>query len=618
MTNKLITAAKVKENDGDILGAIELYKVAWRADSKNIFLQIEIGNLYALIEDYEEAAGFFRRSHHALKNNQPVTEALVFCLIKIGNTYFNKREFKMAANAFEEALSFNENNAPCLFNYGNALFHQNKYDEAIKAYSMSLRIKPDAKTYNNLGNALQRILKTEEAISSYEKALLINPDLIHTFIQMVHLKQSICDWGNIDEMFSKIKKIIENPINEKIPPFALFSMPNLTNNDHLNVANSWVKQSGIQILKKSGHQKKGKITLAYLSSDFRLHPLYYLIKEVLINHDRDKFDVKLFYSGPDDGSKELDEFRDIGDTYFNITEMSDEKVSGLMVKERIDIMVDLTGFTQNSRSLIAALRPAKLHINWLGYPGSMGGIGSRPLYDFILADKYVIPKSKRKDYAEKIIYLEGCYQPNIASRPTLKTVNKLDYGFKKNDFIFASFGQSLKITKEMFSLWMRLLQKVPNSILWLLTSNQTCENNLRAFADNKFGIQAERLFFAKKVSFDDHIQRHQIIDVFLDTFPYNAHTSSSDALWAGCPIISFSGETFASRVAGSILSEIGCTELIVSSIEEYEKKAIELASKPDKIVSLKQKILDLKKTSNLFKPKKFTIDLEGKMIKLMG
>ena len=170
----------------------------------------------------------------------------------------------------------------------------------------------------------------------------------------------------------------------------------------------------------------------------------------------------------------------------------------------------------------------------------------------------------------------------------------------------------------MFSLWMRLLQKVPDSILWLLTSNKTCENNLRTFAFSEFGIQSERLFFAKKVSFDGHIQRHQIIDIFLDTFPYNAHTSASDALWAGCPMISLSGETFASRVAGSILTEIGCSELIVSSIEEYEKKAIELASKPDKIISLKRKILDLKRTSNLFKPKKFTLNLENKMIGLMG
>ena len=618
MTNKLISAAKAKEKDGDILGAIDLYKVAWREDSKNIFLQIEIGNLYAIIGKYEEAAGFFRRSHHVLKDNLHMIEALSFCLNKIGNSYFFNREFKLAASAFEEALSYDKNNSTTLFNYGNSLFHQNKYNEAIKAYSLSLKIKSDPDTYNNLGNALQRILKTEEAIRSYEKALLINPGLIHTFIQMVHLKQSICSWDGIEEMFSQIKNLTEKPINGKISPFALFSIPNLSNTNHLNVANSWIKQSGIKILQGPKQKKSDKITIGYLSSDFRLHPLYYLIKEVLINHDRNKFNVKLFYSGPDDGSDELDQFKNIGDAYFNITEMSDEKVSGLMVKENVDIMIDLTGFTQNSRSFIAALRPAKHHINWLGYPGTMGGMDKNPLYDLILADEYVIPKSKKSEYAEKVIYLEGCYQPNISSRPILRSVNKLNYGFKKNDFIFASFGQSLKITKEMFSLWMRLMQKIENSVLWLLTSNKTCENNLKNFAENEFGIQPERINFAEKVSFDAHIQRHQIIDIFLDTFPYNAHTSSSDALWAGCPIISVSGETFASRVAGSILTEVGCSELIVSSFEEYEKKAIELASNPDKIISLKRKILNLKKTSSLFKPKKFTLDLESKMIDLMN
>ena len=618
MTNKLISKAKAKEKDGDILGAIDLYKSALREDSRNIFLQIEIGNLYAIIEEYEEAAGFFRRSHHVLKDNLHVIDALSFCLNKIGNSYFVNREFKLAASAFEEALSYDTNNSTTLFNFGNALFHQNKYDEAIKAYNLSLKIKPDPNTFNNLGNALQRILKTEEAISAYEKALLINPDLTHTFIQMVHLKQSICSWDGIEEMFSQIKKLTEKPINGKISPFALFSMPNLSNSNHLKIANSWVKQSGINFLQKSKQVKPGKITIGYLSSDFRLHPLYYLIKEVLINHDRNKFNVKLFYSGPDDGSDELGEFKNIGDAYFNITEMSDEKVSGLMVKENVDIMIDLTGFTQNSRSFIAALRPATHHINWLGYPGTMGGLDKSPLYDFILADEYIIPKSKKSEYAEKVIYLEGCYQPNISSRPTLRSVKKLDYGFKENDFIFASFGQSLKITKKMFSLWMRLMQKVPNSVLWLLTSNKTCENNLKNFAKNEFGIQLERINFAKKVSFDAHIQRHQIIDLFLDTFPYNAHTSASDALWAGCPIISVSGETFASRVAASILTEIGCPELIASSFEEYEKKAIELASQPEKIISLKRKILDLNKTSNLFKPKKFTLDLESKMIDLMN
>ena len=618
MTTNLIKKAQAKEKAGDILSAIELYKDALRADSRNIFIQIEIGNLYASIEEYEEAAGFFRRCHYALKDNKQVIEALCFCLNKIGNNYFKERNFNLATSAFEEALSYSERNSSYLFNLANSLFHEEKYEDAIDIYKKSIKLKPNADCYNNLGNAFQRINKTEQAIESYEKALLIDPNLTHTFVQLTHLKQSICSWNGIDDMFLKIMELTKNQKNRKISPFALFSMPGISNKEHLSVANAWLRQNKNSISERLNVKSRNKITIAYLSSDFRLHPLYYLVRDVLINHDRSKFIIKLFYSGPNDGSDELREFEKISDAYFNIANMSDKDAASLMKKECTDILVDLTGYTQNSRSFIAALRPAKFHINWLGYPGTMGGFEKESLYDFILADRYVIPESEINEYAEKIIYLSGCYQPNISSRPSPKNVDKKNYGFKGNEFIFASFGQSLKITKEMFSVWMRLLQKTPNSILWLLTSNNTCEHNLLSFAKDQFKISKERIIFAKKIDFEEHIQRQQIIDLFLDTFPYNAHTSTSDALWAGCPVITLSGQTFASRVAGSILSEINCPELITSTIEEYEKKAYDLATQPEKLKALKQKIFEMKEKSNLFKPKKFTRDLEDKFIELIN
>ena len=618
MTTNLIEKAKAKEKTGDILSAIELYKEALREDSRNIFIQIEIGNLYASIEEYEEAAGFFRRCHYALKDNKQVIEALCFCLNKIGNNYFKERNFNLATSAFEEALSYSEKNSSYLFNLANSLFYEEKYEDAIDIYQKSIKLKPNADSYNNLGNALQRINKTEQAIDSYEKALSIDPNLTHTFVQLTHLKQSICSWNGIDDMFIKIKDLAKNQKNKKISPFALFSMPGISNKEHLSVANAWLKQNKSNISERLNIKSRNKITIAYLSSDFRLHPLYYLVRDVLINHDRSKFTIKLFYSGPNDGSDELKEFEEISDAYFNISNMSDKDAASLMKKECTDILVDLTGYTQNSRSFITALRPAKFHINWLGYPGTMGRFEKESLYDFILADKYVIPESEINEYAEKITYLSGCYQPNISSRPSLKNVDKKNYGFKDNEFIFASFGQSLKITKEMFSVWMRLLQKTPNSILWLLTSNNTCEHNLVSFAKDQFNISKERIIFAKKIDFEEHIQRQQIIDLFLDTFPYNAHTSTSDALWAGCPVITLSGQTFASRVAGSILSEINCPELITSTTEEYEKKAYDLATHPEKLKALKQKILEMKEKSNLFKPKKFTRDLEDKFIELIN
>ena len=313
MTTNLIEKAKAKEKTGDILSAIELYKEALREDSRNIFIQIEIGNLYASIEEYEEAAGFFRRCHYALKDNKQVIEALCFCLNKIGNNYFKERNFNLATSAFEEALSYSERNSSYLFNLANSLFHEEKYEDAIDIYQKSIKIKPNADCYNNLGNAFQRINKTEQAIESYEKALLIDPNLTHTFVQLTHLKQSICSWNGIDSMFLKIMELTKNQENRKISPFALFSMPGISNKEHLSVANAWLKQNKSNISERLNGKSRNKITIAYLSSDFRLHPLYYLVRDVLINHDRSKFIIKLFYSGPNDGSDELREFEKISD-----------------------------------------------------------------------------------------------------------------------------------------------------------------------------------------------------------------------------------------------------------------------------------------------------------------
>jgi len=260
--------------------------------------------------------------------------------------------------------------------------------------------------------------------------------------------------------------------------------------------------------------------------------------------------------------------------------------------------------------MIAALRPARFHINWLGFAGSLGYFNHEPVCDFILADEYLIPPSEENNYAEKVLRIDGCYQPNISHRPQLKKIKKVDLGFQDDDFIFASFGQSIKISQERFDSWLKILASVPNAKLWLLESNTECSNNLWSYAE-KQGIAPERIKFAPKVDYDAHINRHQIIDIFLDTFPYNAHTSASDALWTTCPVITRSGTTFASRVAGSILTSMGCEELICPSEEDFIKKAIYLATHRTELNLLKVKIKEKIETSDLFKPALFTQRLES-------
>ncbi len=267
--------------------------------------------------------------------------------------------------------------------------------------------------------------------------------------------------------------------------------------------------------------------------------------------------------------------------------------------------------------MISALKPAQIHINWLGFAGSLGSRKQNSLCQYLLADQFIIPKDHQKYYSEEVIYLPHCYQPNIADRGQLKKVLKKDYGFQDDHIILASFGQTIKITPERYASWLTILKQFDNAYLWLLDCNEEAKENLWRVAENH-QVDSNRIKFAPKVSFDEHINRHQIIDIFLDTFPYNAHTSASDALWAGIPIVTRSGSTFPSRVAGSILKSIGLEDLITFNEEDYIEKIIKLMADEKQLKLMKNKIHQTKITSNLFKPKLFTKHLETIYKKLLS
>ena len=614
MNDKYIKDAKIKEGQNDLRGAIKLYKDALEENPRNNSLQIEIGNLLAALGDFEEAAGFFRRANRFFPNNIDIKSALGFCLCSIGNKYQLDRRYNLAEAAFEESLKFEPGNADFIFNLGNALFSQNKLREALKSYQKSIQINEDANTYTNLANTYRRLNDLTKAKQNYIKALKINPDLIHTKIELTHLMQGTCDWNGIDDYFGEIKKHILNKKPGKISPFAVLSMPGLSSEDHLHVSTNWSEQKKINPMKPVQRVFKKNITIGYLSADFRNHPLYYLIYDVLNNHDVNKFTIKLFYSGQREDSDQYKNFVSINEELIDISNLNDEQSAKIISDEGVDILVDLSGFTKNTRSMAAAYRPAKIHINWLGFAGTMGFHYGKPLFDFILADKYVVPKSHSKNYAEKIIYLPNCYQPNIANRPEIKKKSKEHYGFENDDFIYASFCQPIKITRNQFNIWIEILIKSPNSKLWLLDSNNLYKENLYKNALNK-GVSNDRIVFAPKVIFNEHIMRHTIIDLFLDTFPYNSHTAASDALWGECPILTMTGDTFASRVGGSLLTEIGCPELITESQVKYLDKAIDLFSNPKKLRIIKEKIIRGKRDSAIFK---FCKNLENIYMRLVS
>jgi predicted O-linked N-acetylglucosamine transferase (SPINDLY family) len=272
-------------------------------------------------------------------------------------------------------------------------------------------------------------------------------------------------------------------------------------------------------------------------------------------------------------------------------------------------LLDLTGFTQTSRSGIAALRPAPININWLGFPGTMGSTENAPVFDYILSDHFITPPQDAKNYAEQLALLPYCYQPNDRKRPVGKTPARQDCHLPENSFVFCCFNQSFKITSDVFSTWMRLLQATPNSVLWLLECNPWAKQNLIREAENH-GVLANRMIFAPRLNISDHLARHVHADLFLDTQPYNAHTTCSDALWMGLPLVTCTGATFASRVAGSLLEAAGLQELITTSLEDYEDKALQLSANPALLASIKQKLSSERLTSDLFDTQAFASALE--------
>ena len=273
-------------------------------------------------------------------------------------------------------------------------------------------------------------------------------------------------------------------------------------------------------------------------------------------------------------------------------------------------MVDLTGFTQNSRSQIVALRPAAINVSWLGFPGTMGDLDGEPLFDYILSDAFITPPTDASTYSEKLALLPNTYQVNDRRRPLAITKSRIEYGLPKAGFIFCCFNQTFKILPEIFNCWMHLLNQTPNSVLWLLECNQWAKANLIREAQAR-GVDKERLIFAPRVTMADHLARQTCADLFLDTLPYNAHTTASDALWMGLPVLTCSGDTFASRVAGSLLKAANLDELVTTSLEEYEQKALRLANNPIELKRIKKQLEENREKLTLFDTALFTKNLES-------
>ncbi|MES2501098.1 MAG: tetratricopeptide repeat protein [Pseudomonadota bacterium] len=598
--------------------SLKHYQQALLRNPKDLDAQIHCANLCVELKRFEEAAGYFRRIVRVLKHNTAARDALCFVLQEMGNTAHANAQFVQAEACFEEALNYQPNNAVFWYNIGNAQRELGKLPAALNSFKQSIQFNPnDADAHNNCGNVQRELGQLKLAIASYQRALQLKPDLHHALAHLVHQKQHSCDWENIDAQIKQLRDWVTTEPNAQISPFAFLSMQGTTASEQRQCASNWAHSFYSQLIQQNtrfdfSHLKTQhkKLKIGYLSADFRLHPLAFLITELIESSDKNLFETIAYSYGKDDKTPERKRLEKAFDIFNEIKNLSDIEAAKKINQDGVAILVDLTGFTQNSRTGIVALKPAPISINWLGFAGTMGEIGgeldNNPLFDYVISDKVISPNAA--EMSEKLLYLP-CYQPNNSQRPIGKATHKTAHNLPENSFVFCCFNQSFKITPAVFAVWMRILQQTPDSVLWLLDCNSWACDNLRMAAE-KAGIDPTRLIFAPRVAIAEHLERHAHADLFLDTSPYNAHTSASDALWMGLPLLTCTGETFASRVASSLLQQINMPDLIAQNWQEYEQKAVSYALNPSAIKELKQKLTIQINNSSLFNPAQFARTLE--------
>jgi predicted O-linked N-acetylglucosamine transferase (SPINDLY family) len=526
-----------------------------------------------------------------------------------GNTLKEQKEYTAALTDYDRAIQLNPNYADAFNGCGNVFYDLKRYDEAFAAYDKALSIKPDLENaWLGRGKLFCDLRRYAEAFAAYDKALSIKPDLEGIEGSRLNMKMHLCNWEHLDKEIDDLTNSVRAG-KANCPPFALLSMNELPD-DHRRCAQTWVAakhpKTPKSVWQDKGTYKHDRIRLGYVSADLHEHATAYLMAELFELHNKNRFSVTAFSLGRDDNSAIRQRLVSSFDRLMDCRTLSDFDVAHAIADSEIDILVDLKGFTQDSRTNIFAYRPAPIQVNFLGYPGTMGA----PYIDYIIGDKTLFTFADAAAYSEKLVQLPDSYQPNDRKRQiSTRVFTRQEVGLPDSKFVFCCFNNSYKILPQTFGCWMRILECVEGSVLWLLAENQMAIVNLRKEAQTR-GIDPARLVFADRRQLPDHLARHSLADLFLDTLPCTAHTTASDALWAGLPVLTQIGSTFAGRVAASLLKAIDLPELITHSPEEYEALAIELALNREKLQRIREKLARNRLTTPLFDTPLYTKHLE--------
>ncbi len=498
---------------------------------------------------------------------------------------------------------------------GIELHRQGKTGEAAAEYAAAIALDPElAAPYINLGLLAQKSELPDKALALYAQAFALQPDNPPLLAEMVLLAQKACIWDKTDALEALLLDMVRRK-REGIVPFTILGTA-ATAADQLLAAQTFCRAIAPPEKDLFRHDKRRasvengskKIKIGYLSSDYRSHATAHLMAELFERHDRARFHIAAYSYGQNAEDAMRQRLVAAFDDFTEVGHLDDRAAAQKIYDDDVDILVDLKGgFTPGARIGIAAFRPAPVQVNFLGYPGTMGA----DFIDYIIADRFIIPESHEKFYSEKTVCLPNSYQPNDTRRQiATPTPSRADCGLPEGAFVFCCLSAAYKITPDVFAIWMNLLEKAPGSVLWLFESIPSVKNSILQAAQSR-GIGAERIVFAPRAAPAQHLARQKCADLFLDTLPVNAHTTASDALWAGLPVLTRAGETFAGRVAGSLLSAAGFPELIAKTPEEYESVALRLARNPAQCAALREKIEKTRAQMPLFDIARYAKNLES-------
>jgi len=572
-----------------------------------------------ILPNYPEA---LNNLGQALKDSNELTAALenfnaaIELKENYAEAYYNKADTLSALNRLHEAIpiydiavKFKKDYYDAHNNKGNALKVLKRFQGALLCYEQAIQLKPDfVEAWVNKGNVFKDLKQFKEALQCYQKAFEIIPKIEFLAGIRLHVKQLACDWHDLEIEIDLLERSVDQ-YEKTVVPFTLLAM---TDRPDLHLKASEIfKSTKFPLTLKSptfvSNKVDEKIRIGYYSADFHNHATSYLMAELFESHNTDKFEIFGFSFGPNVEDEMRHRLKKAFHQFTDVSFSSDQEVGLISRKLGINIALDLKGYTQDCRPGIFAQRCAPLQVNFLGYPGSMGA----EYIDYLIADKHVVPIEGQSYYSEKIVYLPNSYQVNDSNRViSNREFTREELGLPAHGFIYCCFNNNFKILPNMFDIWVTILKEVENSTLWLLEDNPLASKNLRIEAEKR-GLNSDRIVFAQRMEFTDHLARHKLADLFLDTFPYNAHTTASDALWAGLPLLTLQGKSFASRVASSLLQNLGLAELITKSITDYERKAIELGRNSEMLCKFKNQLITNRLSSPLFDGKLFAADLES-------